>query len=846
MKKYIYLLLTLFGLFMISGCGGGSDNISNSGNGSSGDTSGDSALKVEPGAIVVSANRFTLKMPIVKKVDSSYKIKLDNFNISVEGCTLQQEPTFSPNILHLNDGIDSYANIDINGTFDQNCTASKYTFSAMQTTTRDGKTDKRMFSVKYNSNNSGGGTSPAPSNGFFNATTPLKITQANSPYEIKVQVIKDGYAIEGKEVKAKSFDFTYGSISNPTAITGEDGYVVFNYMSPIILPANGTHTLLQLTNDENGSISTQDIRLDFNAVNSGIDTNVSVPIVVISNSYKNIKLISNNQNVQMEIQVFNKGNNTPYTTGNVKVSLPNSVLNGTDVGHFTEYVVPVSKSGIATFNYTGPQDIKELVDTGEKGATFNFYHENNTISTKSIVTTYDLSNNYIPVNYILNTSSSDGKQTMGLKTVKSFTFYLKDDKGSLIDDTKITQVTIESKNTLVGKLVDSANGGANTPSLTFNGDDAVNSKSFSVQTYTLSGLVPIEITIKFNDANGVSKILSKNMNIVVLSGPPTAMSISYAGVEQNSTIAKYIEKFAVTVTDTYNNPVNTRPYVSVGSMVEYAVDGISSTGIRNTTSPRLWHGLNDAHGKLEGIGGNKAQFTTTSNVFNYVDINNDKLVLFGSSFVYEALGKWDIASIANTALQLKDDYSGSDRSGLFFAAGHNNRQDQCKTDGTEYVGIMKANNYQLDENGNALIEFVYDYQLTGKDIMIWVNLTGYQADNGNTGRIGEAKKHTLRGNGLISRESYVVKSGTTGVALHFNVHHENAPEWYRNGHFGFAYEGCKIENIIDTSNNYDARSCNNSGIVYVDLNVSNLSLGDCTISLVDIAVANEFNGVTYP
>ncbi len=683
---------------------------------------------------------------------------------------------------------------------------------------------------------------------FYNATTPLEITQANTNYVIKAQVLLDAHPAVGKTVELAAFPSIYGDVKSYNLTTGEDGYAIFEYSSPEIMPVNGSVTELKLDfKDENNVTITQDILLNFNSVGGGVDANVSVPVVVISNSYKNIELTSNSQTLQMEIQVFDKGTNTPYTTGNVKVSLPDSVLTGTDVGRFTEYVVPVGTDGRAIFNYTGPQDLQGLVNAGETGATFAFHHEENPTNKESVVVTYDLTNNYIPANYVLTTSSSDGNQTMGLQTMKSFTLYLKDDQGTLVDHAKITEIKIESKNTLIGKLVDAANGGANVSVLSLSGTDAVNSKSFPVKTYTLSGLLPVEITVNFNDANGESQTLTVNMNIVVFSGPPTAMSISYAGVEQNSTIAKYIEKFAVTVTDAYNNPVNTKPYVAVGSMVEYAVDGSSGTGTRNTTSPRLWHGSNDSHGNLNGIGGNKAQFETAADIFKYVDFSNDKLVIFGSSFVYEALGKWDIEPNADNVLDLKDDYSGSDRAGLYYAVGHNNRQDLCKTDGTEYVGTMKANNYQLDDNGNALIEFAYDYHLTGKDIMVWVNLTGFQADNNSTGRIGEAKKHTLRGNGLMSRESYLVKAGSTGVELHFDVHHENAPEWYRNGHFGFAYQGCHVQGIIDHSNDHDARVCTNGAVAYVDLNVSNPTTEDCTISLVNIAVSNEFNAVDeYP
>jgi hypothetical protein len=159
---------------------------------------------------------------------------------------------------------------------------------------------------------------------------------------------------------------------------------------------------------------------------------------------------------------------------------------------------------------------------------------------------------------------------------------------------------------------------------------------------------------------------------------------------------------------------------------------------------------------------------------------------------------------------------------------------------------MKATNYQLDQNGHAFIEFEYDYHLTGKDIMVWVNLTGFQADNGNVGRIGDAKKHTLRGAGFITPDSYIIAGGAAVSTYRFRVAHENASEWYRNGHFGFGTTGnCLVETIIDWSNLHDARECSNT-VGYVDLNVSNPSADVCTITIEGMAVSPEFNGVTYP
>ncbi|HIE02556.1 MAG TPA: hypothetical protein EYP59_20100, partial [Thiotrichaceae bacterium] len=603
MKKYIYTVLIFLSVFILSACGGGD---------SSNSPSIPDAEKSAPVVLFdakkiitdLKGENFTLRLNLMKNVNGNYLIQLDNLDLYVDGCNIDASSLrFDPASIALDGNALSRKDILVSGVFATTCLDAKdkkYVFAADMTMTINGKTEKSKFTASSTDALGGGGNSPSLSGySFYNATTPLEITQASTHYDVKVQVLLDAHPVEGKTVELTAFPSIYGDVSNYRVTTGSDGYAVFDYSAPAIMPANGSVTELKLGfKDDNNNTITQDILLTFNAVGGGVDTNVSVPVVVISK--KNITLTQNSETREMEIQVFDKGTNTPYTTGNVKVSLPDNVLTGTDVGSFTEYIVPVDANGKAIFNYTGPQDIQSLVDAGETAASFAFYHEENSENRGGITVTYDLSSGYIPANYVLTTSSADGKQTMGLQTMKTFTLYLKDDQGTPVDDADITQIDIESKNTLVGKLVDTANGGANVSILTFNGANAVNSKSFPVQTYTLSGLLPIEITVNFNDANGVSKKLTINMNIVVFSGPPTAMSISYAGVEQNSTTAKYIEKFAVTVTDSYNNPVNTKPYVAVGAMVEYAVDGSSGTGTRNTTSPRLWHGLNDTHGNLEG------------------------------------------------------------------------------------------------------------------------------------------------------------------------------------------------------------------------------------------------------
>jgi len=698
----------------------------------------------------------------------------------------------------------------------------------------------------------GNGSNPMVKYHFENAKS-LIVNKNGYKGKISIDLVdKNGVGVSGKVVMATSIPLEYGTIENSAVVTASNGRATFDYTGPSdITPLIGTSKNVTFIYQENNQSirSSSNISFKFTSNNGGNDENASkiTPIVVINNDYREINLTDNSQAQDIEVNVFRSGTNTPYTNGNVTVSLPNKVLDGVDVGSFDKYTVKVGENGKAIFHYTGPQNLKTLIDSGDKNSTFKFYHNDNPTQIATSTVIYAPKSGYVPANYILSTSSSDNNYTMNLNKLKTFTVYLKDDKGNLISDDNITSVKIESKNTLVGKLIDSSNN-SEVDQLSFENSDATNKINFPIQTHTHSGLLPIKITVTFKDANNETKTLVKIMNLVVLSGPPTAMSISYAGVEQNKTIAKYIEKFAVAVTDKYNNPVNTTPMISTGAIVEYAVDGSSSDGKRTTTSPRLWHGRFDSNkGKLVPIGNNKAQFeSNSSNTFKYVDPYNDRLVIFGSGYSYEALGKWDLDSINDSVLDLKDSYFGEERKGLYYAIGHNEREDLCSDDARKYVGTMKAQNgeYQLDSNGHALLEFEYDYHLTGKDIMVWANITGYQADDNKTGRIGTAIKHTLRGNGLISlpENGYSLDKNQTAV-VSFSIWHKNAPEQYRNAKFGWDVKGgstCKWT-VVDSSNYYDARSCyGTNGRTYIKFRLQSPPDKGCTFNITHILPSGEF------
>jgi hypothetical protein len=77
--------------------------------------------------------------------------------------------------------------------------------------------------------------------------------------------------------------------------------------------------------------------------------------------------------------------------------------------------------------------------------------------------------------------------------------------------------------------------------------------------------------------------------------------------------------------------------------------------------------------------------------------------------------------------------------------------------------------------------------MTGKDVIVYVNLVGDVLDaTDETLRVGEVKKHTLRGNGLNPHPSggYIVPADGAVHTYPFRYMITDTVEWYRNGHLG--------------------------------------------------------------
>ena len=702
----------------------------------------------------------------------------------------------------------------------------------------------------------------------FQNPTSITVVKGDESKEISIDLVDSmGVGAAGQSVQISNIPTNFGTFNTSTSSTNKAGRATFIYTAPKDISAidGESITVNLIFTNEGGQKTSKSVTITIAESTDTVVGDTTLPTIVIPNELREITLKSNSKSFDIPIKVYK--DIAPYTSGSVSVELPEKVLNGTDVGSFSESTVLVNEQGVALFHYTGPANLKSLIDSGDTGSTFKFYHNENSAeeNRQSLQINYAIADDiYIPIDYELSLTTENNDFSMGIPELqKTFTIVLKDKKDNVIknNDVNFTKIHVQTENSLIAQIYDTINRDS-VNELTLKNE---NSASFIIKSKKLSGIVPLKATVEFLDINKEEKKLSTIINVRVMSGPPSAISVSYVSTGQDKARAKYEENFAISVTDEYGNKVNTRPYISLGAIVGYTVDGKESSGVETNDTKRLFYGRDDisnnsANGVIDALGDDVVNTTnfedntsSRSDVFKYVNAegaNTDKLVVFGAGKNYEAMGKWDFEKIDNNTLKIQDDYFGEHRSDLYYAVGHNYYQDQCQDDGREWIGSTDSESYQLDEQGTVSISYKYDYHLTGKDALIWVNLNGYQADTKKDTRIGEVVKHTLRGKGLrqIPDGGYSLEKGASGYAK-FNIWHENAPERYRNAHFSYAIlagSTCTAT-LVDSSNNYDARTCENGGSsnggVYVTYFIQAPIDKGCNFNITRLLTSDEFKHI---
>lgn len=571
------------------------------------------------------------------------------------------------------------------------------------------------------------------------------------------------------------------------------------------------------------------------SVDTTTATQSSIGKINVSLVKSNITVDTNNIQTVITVRAYDD-NNVPAQTGKVKIVYPNKVQTGSDVGQFSPLEAKIV-NGIATFTYIAPADLQSLIDSGDTSSVFSVYAEGNIVNAKTLTVNYAPKvGQVVEKNYALSLLGSDNSQLIPLESLKTFTAQVNDDKGEALANSDIVSMNISNLNPNIASINYS---GVISDNITAN----VNRIFISLKSNTTSGIVPIKIVTVFKDYIGMTKTIEKVFNVVILSGPPTAISLSYAGTEQDSTKAKFIEKWVISATDKYFNPINTSPAMSMGMIAGYA----STDGSYN--DPTKWIYIKPSavnSGTLTSASTSTFGPTNTTSLFGAIDVSNDVLTTFGNGYTYNVSGKWDFTKASNSLLNLKDAYSGANTSGLGYAIGHNYRQDQCR-EGEEWVGQVSSadSNSTLDATGTMRINVSYDYYLTGKDVVLWVNLLGKHNSDGTIVRIGEAKKITLRALGL-SGGTMNVSAGAT-ISKTFPIQITGTSEFYRNARFIPEFEVTGKGIVTYTTSMEDtggiANCIGRNGITYitVTVNASAVSTSDgSTQVIIKNIVGNEF------
>jgi hypothetical protein len=636
-----------------------------------------------------------------------------------------------------------------------------------------------------------------------------------------------------------SYPEASGSIGSFSPLVADvtNGVAVFTFTAPTPL-VTAPDKIFTFSVVDGGSATTQ-LGASYSPIVQGAVKPKTILVFENNKITTDTNITKNGEIKTFQIQVWGE-DDQPFEGGNVKIKFPiTEINNGVDVGFFGETTV-ACVNGQAEFTYNAPSNLGNRNDS----FTFNFYHD----STDSLAGEKPLTMHMDPdpgqiviTTYELVLTSSDGNSTMGLEAIKAFTARVVDEDGNEIAAGD-GNFTITNLNPILADIVDTD--GSLSDTLIKNNEQNIN---FRIQTEKKSGLIPLKIAVDFTDINGNAQTIEKVFNIVVFSGPPTSISISYASTGQEAADAKFVEHMVVTVTDKYLNPVNTQPAISVGTIIGYV--GGSDPANYAYKEPD-----SSETGTIDPVA--KTFITSTGRDFsaaypNGMDYDNDILVTFGKDYTYNASGKWDITEgTPTTQLNLEDDIDGtSSVTNLGFALGNNQRDLTCQP-GSEAVGFTQVEDgaYQLSTDGIAHISMNYDYYLVGKEVIFWINLIGYQADQGEIVRVGEAHKHTLRGHGLIPVPSSISISKDTTVTKNVKFLITDTTVWYRNAYAGANVDVQNIESYSIAHTN--PSDCDNSslpigggadtdGITYWQITATAKDDADGSISISDALVGGE-------
>jgi len=588
MKKYILSIFAIVSIFLLSGCGGGGSTSTIS---SDGTVAQQKEAELSNPELIITDTLgidFSLKLHVQKNLNGNYKVALDNLNLEVDGCPIVASSlVFSPTSIVLDGNAASSKDIDVRGKFVTSCTNLKtYTLKGNQTVTLNGLDEKSLFISSSEDSGTGSGT-PPPGTGytFYNADTPLVISQANTPYEIKAQLLKDGFIAANQTVQLVPFSSIYGDVENYSVSTGSDGYAKFTYTSPTVLPANGTSsTVTMVYKDENNASYSQNVVLTFNT--SGGSTTSQYSLVNVSTP---LEITAGNQEKNITVYVVDSTTNVGVSGKDVTIT---TIENG--YGSVSSSTATTDASGKALFSYTAPSNITGLTTT-----TVKLRLTDNGVTSEKQITL-----NFTP-------PSGGGTQYSLINATNIIVTSPNSTKEISVDliDT-VTGVGVSGKNISITTISNVY--GAITPSIVTTNDSGKAIFTYTAPTTLINGNTVA--TLHFVDDTGTT--ITKDITIVTI--PPAGGGAQYSFVNETN----------LTVT-----AANTSYVLSVDLIDSATGVGVSKETVSLTTIPNSFGSISPATTTTDDAG--RATFTyispveltigTTEATFIYTDVNGNTI-----------------------------------------------------------------------------------------------------------------------------------------------------------------------------------------------------------------------------
>lgn len=598
-----------------------------------------------------------------------------------------------------------------------------------------------------------------------------------------------------------------------------------------------------------------DTTYEFRVEDEAVDTNATLTILYRPNKPE-VGIVSfdenssyvatiNGESIKLNVKVSN-AQGSPMADGVVRAIYPTE-WSKTDVGVLLNDVVKV-EGGRATFEFRAPNDMNRtnyyLSQNSEGNFTKWYFSYNDTPADEKYITIEyrPIADQVVITNYEMEFQSIDiSSNIFPIESQYTFTVKLLDQDKNLVDSSKVSNISVQLKSSLLGILQKD-----NTTTLSADINNS-NSFSFVLKSGTKSGTVPVIATITYRDNNGNTQTMTKAYSVIVQSGPATAMSINLINTEASEEYAGFKSRYEVKVIDRYGNSINTTPTFSTGIIAGYA--GFSA---QTPSNARFSH----ANGEYGKINKETNELNVTNNSFdtNVIELGNDTLVTFAQGYSYNVSGNFDFEVQDANRVKLSEELAlGQDETNVSYALGHNYRQIIGTANEAVARAVSEDGNYTINSEGRAIIDLYYDPYLVGKDVILWINLVGdkvYSDTNSSSGHFGEAKVLTLLGKGIsVSNEVMSIPKSGSAVTSIYYVTIEQSVEDYRHGRFRYNTDikgevDCNVSDSMNGSTTSNAIYLNDTAFIRATCQVINIDKnstdGSFSVEIYNNRVSKEF------